>query len=114
MKRNRTILALTAVAMLTLAGQAFARGGSFGGGAGSASRSGSHLTASTMTRTGGSGMTTTAGSHQGKQSGAMARSTTHQGAMTGTGASGTMPTTTMTGSGRQQGQMQGTGSTTTN
>jgi hypothetical protein len=113
MKRNRAILAVTTVAALTLAGQAFARGGSFGGGAGSASMAGTRQGVSAMSGAGGSGMAATVGSHHGMQSGNMSGVGAQQGPMHGTGAPGTMPTTTMGGSGHQQGPMHGTGSSTT-
>ena len=110
MKQRRIIVAVMAIAALTVAGEAFARGGGFGGGARPAGMAGSRQTSAAMTRSGGTGAM--AGSHQGQQATTMRGSAQRQGTMTGPGAQGTMPTTTMDGSGNRRGQMSGAGSST--
>jgi hypothetical protein len=105
MKRTTALYAVTALAALSFAGQAFARGGSMGGGQGHGSTGGTHQMASTMQPGSGNGMQQRTMQSNGSQQGPAAGSgpqTMRQGGLGGnaglqTGqmnANGTGPTTT--------------------
>lgn len=56
MKRTTALYAVTAIAVISFAGQAFAKAGSMGGGQGHGSTSGTHQMGSTMHPASGNGM----------------------------------------------------------
>ena len=112
MKKNTAFLAATAIATLTLAGQAFAIGGSMGGGSGrggmgggfgQGSMSGNTPMTSTMSRGNVGGMT----------QGAMPAAGGQQGAMAGSGPKSMKQGTTGKGTSHQNGTGNGKGATVT-
>ncbi len=69
MKRTSALRAVTALAALSLTGQAFAMGGSMGGGQGHGTMSGNHQMTSTMSQGNGGGKQSGSGMHDGPMNG---------------------------------------------